>query len=268
MLRVMGVSLVLTSVLSLLAALQSIAYYLHESWFHWDDLASFAYSGAFAVCGVAVGVLLVRRTPANRGTTFWIALLGVGICAPLVVIHIMVLLFAILSGRDHSSLITIIFFNTSSLDGWWPPPEFLFCDTLMYASSFRESLFWYGAPFHEPLKFVCAPKGSLAFWTYVPLAICAQAIWGRTGNWADRLFALLAVLLSVLLVISAAEIAWHHYQQATYLPDPGTAIDYLYLPKLSWYAYYATVILWLSALAILLVRRMPAAEELAETEQR
>lgn len=256
MLRGIGFSLIATGAFGVLAALQSIGYYLNESWFHWDDLAGFIYSGAFAASGAAAGVILFTRRPLRRGELFWIALLGASVCAPLVAIHIVTLLWGLFSGQEFWSIWTVIMFPVW-WDGWWPPQEFLFCDTLMYASPFRESLFWHGAPLHEPLQVVCSPQRSLAFWACLPLAICLQAIWGRKGKWADMVSALLAVLLSVLLVVAAAEIALLHYQQAAFSPGPEEVIDYLYHPQLSWYVYFATVVLWLLAFAVLLARRKP-----------
>lgn len=116
-----------------------------------------------------------------------------------------------------------------------------------------------GAPLPEYLGTICLPQRSLAFWTYLPLAVCAQAIWGKKGKLADRVFALLAIILIVVLVTAAVEIALLHYQQATYDPAPEDVVDYIYQPELRWYAYFAIVIFWLLALAVLLVQRKPEA---------
>jgi hypothetical protein len=259
MLRGIGFSLIVAGALGVLAPLGAIFRdLLGYGWIYGLDLTSYLFSPAFAACGLAAGVILVRRKLLKRGAAFWVAALGASVCAPLAAIHIVLLLWGLFSGQEFWSIETIIMFPVS-WDGWWPPREFLFCDTLMFASPFRETLFWYGAPLHEPLQFVCSPQRSLVFWTYLPLAICLQAICGRPGKWADRFFGLLAVLLAVLLLISVTEIAWAHYQQATYKPAPGDVVDYMYQPELRWYAYFAIVVFWLLAIAVLLVQRKPEA---------
>lgn len=255
MLRGIGFLLIVTSAIGVLAPLWSIiSNMLGDKWIDRNDLGAYIFSPAFAAFGLAAGVVLVRKKPLKRGALFWMSVFGISVCAPFVATYVAVVLLLLFSGQEGVSLISLVFARVPN-DGWWPPQEFLFCNTLMFRSTFSESLFWSGAPLHEPLQFICAPQSSLWFWAYLPLAICLQAIWGQRGKWADKLCSVLAVLLAALLLITVTEIAWSHYQQATYIPDPGSVVESVYQPTLSWYAYYAIVVLWLLAVAVLLVRR-------------
>lgn len=257
MLRGIGLSLAVLGALATLAALQPIVRDLFEGWLRWDRLASQVYTLAFALCGVASGVILCRPKPVAREPLFQIGVLGVCLAAPLALLCVALVVEQYLAADESSAFLGGVFLKVW-WDGWWPPQESLFCNTLMFASPWKESLFWYGRPLYEPLGLVCGIGQSLALWTCLPFAVCLRAIWGRPRKWVDSFFALVAVFVAVLLSISVAETAWGHYQMASFDPAAGDNLNYLYVAELGWYAFYALAIMQLITLAILLSRRQTA----------
>jgi len=257
MLRGIGLSLAVLGALATLAALQPIVRDLFEGWLRWDPLASQVYTLAFALCGVASGVILCRPKPVAREPLFQIGVLGVCLTAPLALLCVALVVEQYLAADESSAFLGGVFLKVW-WDDWWPPQESLFCNTLMFSSPWKESLFWSGRPLHEPLGLVCGVGQSLLVWTLLPFAVCLRSIWGRPRKWIDNLFALIAVFVAVLLTVSAAETAWFHYQMASYPAGTEDSLNYIYLPQLSWYVFYALAIMLLVTLAILLFRRRAA----------
>ena len=254
MLRGVGLSLAVLGAVATLAALQPIVHDMSGGSLYWIDFFGQVYTLAFALCGVASGVILYRRKPATREPLSRIGVFGVYLTAPLVLAYLVLAISQQVTNYGAASLMARVFFRVG-WDEWWPPQESLFCNTLMFSSPWGESLFWAGRPLHEPLQVVCGIGQSVAFWTWLPFAVCLRAIWGRPRKWVDTLFAWIAGIVAVAVMIAAAETAWQTYERTTVESATGDILDYLYIAELRWYAFYALAILLLVTLAMLLSRR-------------
>ena len=268
MLRGIGYSLITTGALGVFAASHAITYLL-LGWPYVYGLLGLAYSGAFAACGIAVSVLLIKRKPVSRDPLFWIALLGICMCTPLALLHITRCFLWALQEGNALVFIPMVLLGNAHFDGWWPPQEVLFLDTLMHAEQFRqfaESFLWYGKPLHEPLLWIGRVASSATLWIYLPIALCLWVMRGRRGAWTDRACSLGALFLATLVMTSALETGWVHYQQWSLKPGQGEVYDFLYVPRLSWYVFYAIAVLWLVAFAALLSRNRTHASTLSSLD--
>lgn len=261
MLRGIGIAIIIFGALGVLAALQSLTSVFLGRWSDYG-LGASIYSGAFAASGMAVGMLLLRRQSIKRHALFWMGLLGACLCAPLAVLHVLRCIFWAKQNEDPLGFFALVILGNVGSDAWWGPREVLFLNTLMHANHpFAEAFLWYGKPFHEPYLWTCRVAFSASLWIHFPLALCLWSIWGRAGALIGKFFAWGALLLAALLVTTVAEVAWTYYQQSTFNPGPGTVVDYIYIPRLSWFVFYAIAVLWLIAFAALVFRKSAESEK-------
>ena len=235
--RGLGVLLVLSGALGVVSALLSISCYLSEGWFYLISLAGFACSLLYAGYVLAVGVMLLRKAPPRRGSLFWIAAAGICLIVPPALYMALMIL-----GVVHDPF-----------DGWWPPQEAIFHNAYWYEPGIPKIL-----ANREIFQFTSTLASILRsplFWTFFPLMICVWSIWGRRSGLIDRLFGCLAVVLAIVMSMSAAETAWFHYQMTTYTYPPDVAVDFLYIPEAGWYPFYAVTVLLLVTTASLLFTR-------------
>jgi hypothetical protein len=245
-LRVVGVSLAVLGALGAVLALAALFNYVYGP----GD----PYTIFFSASASAAGVIAARARPIRHGPLFWVAVLGCAVCAPVLIYLVVKFIFEFVSGDDPS--IAMLFLGLSS-STWWPPKDLDLGELIRRAFGLS-----YGS---MPPIF-----SNWAVWLHLPVAACLWAIWGKRGGMADKIFGAIMLLLAGLAALLAActaaleiETAGNTTPECDIVDDTCSIFDYAYIPEPSWFLYYAILILWFVALAVLLFGRRPETSSMA-----
>lgn len=243
MLRSIGLLLVVASAVGIIAVLQTFFEY---GGFEFRLGSALALS--FASCGLAIGVMLVRKVPPRRGALFWIAIFGVTRGA----------LFVIPIGIGIALVLLQLIGSIGPMaphGNWWPPKESLFHFTLW--QTFDGGVIPWESRLFQTTWLIAGIFASPIFWVLVPLGLYLWVLWGRAGGRADKVLGYIALALAILMAMSAIETGFVHCSIATFESPSDTIVDFLYYPKLYWYVLYAIEVLLFTATGTLLLRRQP-----------